>query len=793
MSRRQTRPKADRAASEAAPSDKGPAKVPAKIPAKTPAKTSTGKASPVVTPPAPEQTRLAVPAADDFAEAFARAARAIEARQFGEAETLLRELRPKAEGLARFHGLYGQALRNLGRADEAWDHVQTALALEPDNLLNGIYRGLIEIDRRDFTAAKATFETIVRRAPENSEHHRLLGLASKFTGDFTRAAEELQRAIDLAPKNIAIYRDLAALRDEQDQPAEAMATLDRGLAAIGPHRSLVESKIALLRRRGRHREAALWIESLIGANPPVGWLHYQLGLTLQSSDRNAANAQFARARELAPADMDFLVAHAESLNRTRSPNEAESLAEAYRLAQLRLEQPEKLAADARPLIGIFLRCADFDAIDKLGDFESLGRRFAAAGAETALHLMLSQVRAPEHRRLLIDWHRQCGENLVRAARASPLAPPASPPTVGRAKIRIGLMSSDLRDHPVGYFARPLVGRYDRSRFEVFGYSWYPRDADPLQRWFASRMDGFRCEPRIGMRDAAQLIANDRLDILFDLGGSTDLNKLAVLAWKPAPRVASWLAYPHSAGLSTIDRILVDPYLQPEDPALLLEKPFRLASSWVAFERPDLEPLLPIHPATPQERRGFVTFGTMNNPMKFNRELFAAWAQVMTRTPGSRFLFVRPEAAVAAFRDRVAAHFEANGVSRDRIVFAPVRGAHLAYYDQIDVALDAFPQTGGTTTCETLWMGVPAIALTGEAMFERLSYSNLANAGLPELSAPSVAAYVAKAVEVARDTAWRTGLRRTMRERLRAHPLGDGRAFTRDFENAATAWLDERAA
>ena len=772
MSRRQTRPRAP------APTAVAPA-----------TKTAAGKSKPAKTSAAPGKA-AATSASEDFTAAFDQAAQAIEARKFGEAETILRGCLPQASGQARFHGLYGQALRNLARSDEARVHIDAALKLEPDNLLNRIYLGLIEIDSRDYVAAKATFELIVRRAPDNSEHHRLLGLASKFAGDFARAGQELQRAIDLAPKNVAIYRDLAALRDEQDQPNEAMAALDRGLAAIGPHRALVESKIALLRRRGRHREAAAWIESLIAANAPVGWLHYQLGLTLQSFDRNGANAQFARARELAPDDTDFLVAHAESLNRTRAPHEAESLAEAYRLARLRLERGEKLAADARPLIGIFLRCADFDAIDRLGDFESLGRRFAATGAETALHLMLSQVRTPQHRRLLIDWHRQCGDNLVRAAQASPIAPPASPPVLGRAKIRIGLMSSDLRDHPVGYFAKPLVDRYDRSRFEFFGYSWYPRDPDPMQTWFAQRMDGFRCEPRLGLRDAAQLIANDRLDMLFDLGGSTDLNKLAVLAWKPAPRVASWLAYPHSAGLSTIDRILVDPYLQPEDPALLIEKPFKVASSWVAFERPDLEPLLPIHPATPQERRGFVTFGTMNNPMKFNRELFAAWAQAMLQTPGSRFLFVRPEGAVPAFRERVAANFEAHGVARERIFFAPVRGAHLPYYDQIDVALDAFPQTGGTTTCETLWMGVPTIALTGEAMFERLSYSNLANAGLAELSTPNVDAYVAKAVEVANDTAWRAELRRTMRERLRAHPLGDGHAFTRDFENAATAWMDE---
>jgi protein O-GlcNAc transferase len=488
--------------------------------------------------------------------------------------------------------------------------------------------------------------------------------------------------------------------------------------------------------------------------------------------------------------MRLLVAQADSLNRTRGPKEAENIANACALARERLETPGDLLRDSRVLFGLFIRNADFDAAARLGSFEELGEHYATNNHYASLHLLLAQARTPRHRRLLIDWHRRCGDVMIEAARRAPLAPPAAPATVGRAKIRVGLMSSDLRDHPVGHFVQPLARHYDRDRFEFHAYSWSTQPADAPQRWFAGQFDQFRHKAPVSERDAAQLIADDALDVLFDLGGSTDMNKLGALAWRPAPRIASWLGFPHSAGLGTIDRILVDPYLQPTDPALLVEKPLRLAHSWVVVDpiagaaRPAITPL------APSRRTGRITFGTMNNPCKYNPELFATWAEILRRTPGSRFLFVRPEGAVESFRANIGSLFESHGVARERIFFTPVRGLHLPHYNDIDVALDTFPQTGGTTTCETLWMGTPLVSRVGEGFFERLSYSNLANLGLCEFVAATRDDYVGLSIAIAQDEDRRQHLRATMRERFKAHPIGDGRGFARDFEQAVAAWMDE---
>jgi predicted O-linked N-acetylglucosamine transferase (SPINDLY family) len=166
----------------------------------------------------------------------------------------------------------------------------------------------------------------------------------------------------------------------------------------------------------------------------------------------------------------------------------------------------------------------------------------------------------------------------------------------------------------------------------------------------------------------------------------------------------------------------------------------------------------------------------------------AWAEIVARTPDSRFLFVRPEGAAPAFKHNMRRVFAEAGVAPERIGFLPAWGEHLQHYGRIDISLDTFPLTGGTTTCEALWMGVPVVSLRGEAVFERLSHSILTNAGLSGLSVDTAGAYVEAAVALAADPARCTQLRATLRETMRAGPLGQAQAFTRDFFDLA-----ERAA
>jgi predicted O-linked N-acetylglucosamine transferase (SPINDLY family) len=153
---------------------------------------------------------------------------------------------------------------------------------------------------------------------------------------------------------------------------------------------------------------------------------------------------------------------------------------------------------------------------------------------------------------------------------------------------------------------------------------------------------------------------------------------------------------------------------------------------------------------------------------------------VTAAAGGRFAFIRPESGAPSFRRHAIAEFAAAGVPEDRLVFHAVRGRHMPLYNEIDISLDTFPLTGGATTTESLWMGVPVVSLVGEAFFERLSYSILTNAGLGELCAFDLDAYVAAALRLAADRPRREALRRSLREQIRQGPLGRTEAFARNF-------------
>jgi predicted O-linked N-acetylglucosamine transferase (SPINDLY family) len=342
------------------------------------------------------------------------------------------------------------------------------------------------------------------------------------------------------------------------------------------------------------------------------------------------------------------------------------------------------------------------------------------------------------------------------------------------------MSSDLRHHPVTYFVLPIIEQYDRSRFELYCYSFYKGEADSVQKLIAESVDRFAMPRLLPDPEVASIIAADELDILFELGGTTNANRLEVMAYRPAPVQVSWLGYPHSAGLSTIDYLLVDPYLKPARPELMIEKPFEMPETWVSLGRLGFRDE-PIEPGLPEDGAGHITFGTLNSPYKFSAALMALWAAVLQRVDGSHMLFCRPEAGTAAFQRNVAAEFAKHGIAADRLDFIGVRGDHLRHYNRIDIALDTAPHTGGTTTCETLWMGVPAVTLVGDAFFERLAYSNLVNAGLGDLCTFTRDAYVDTAVALAMDRPRRRELRHGLRAQICDHPLGQTERFVANFQ------------
>jgi predicted O-linked N-acetylglucosamine transferase (SPINDLY family) len=360
-------------------------------------------------------------------------------------------------------------------------------------------------------------------------------------------------------------------------------------------------------------------------------------------------------------------------------------------------------------------------------------------------------------------------------------------SLGR-RLKVGYVSPDFRLHSVAHFLEPLFRSHDRDEVEVFCYSEVSAP-DAVTERFKRLAD--RWTTTVGMSDDALTdgIRNDGIDILVDLAGHTSRNRLPVFARKPAPVQVTWLGYPNTTGLGTIDYRLVDAVTDPEGDAdaFASEALVRLPGGFLCYgAREDA----PTPGPAPCLTTGSVTFGSFNNIAKLSGATLDVWARLLTRLPTARLLLKGKPFIEAATRTICLDRLAERGVAADRIelvAWLPER-AHLALYDGIDIALDPFPYNGTTTTCEALWMGVPVVTLRGDRHAGRVGASLLAQVGLSDLIADSVEAYVATAAALAGDPLRLSELRHSLRPRMAASPLCDAPAFARKVEAAyRTMW------
>ena len=674
----------------------------------------------------------------------------------------------------------GVTLRRLKRFDDAIKALRQAEKINPKNPSAISNRGNVHNDVRDGPSAVEAFTKLVRLQPTNHEFQRSLGRGHWYSGDYDKAMMRLNLAVKLKPDYVDAFLDIASVISEFRSFPEALPISDQALTVVPDSMRLCEARVITLRRSGRLRDAEAYLIQLQDRYNEEAWLHHQLGATISDYDRLRGNVHMERSVELDPGKFDYRLALIESLGRSRYGDEAQHLERAYLL----LKEGMTADLDLNPSVmkvamEIFVRVGDYEGVRQLGPFGEVGHKWAAAGRHTALFGLLGRVKSLDDARDLLAMHKHWGDSAIQRAQRTPIKRLESRPANG--KIRIGFMSSDLRHHPVAYFALPLFTQYDREKYEVYCYSFYEgAREDPLQKEISDNVDVFRWRKDITDRDAAQMIADDHLDILIELGGSTHMNKLGVTAYKPAPLVASWLGYPHSAGPTTIDHIVLDPHLCPPDQSLLIEKPLLMPATWLALAPQIFNDRQAITDGLPEDRTGFITFGTANNPHKYSKEMLAAWARIVRDVPDSRFEFIRPEGNTPSFRRNMEAVFSEAGVNADRLVFRSVRGVHMQYYNEVDITLDPFPLTGGTSTCEALWMGVPVVNLRGQALFERLSGSILTNVGLAHHIADSPEQYHEIALKLAANQAERRELRANLRQRMKDSPLGQTEAFARDF-------------
>ncbi len=343
------------------------------------------------------------------------------------------------------------------------------------------------------------------------------------------------------------------------------------------------------------------------------------------------------------------------------------------------------------------------------------------------------------------------------------------------KLRLGFVSADLCFHPVGVFLVRALENLDPIQAETICYCDGDRE-DAMTNRLRAAANGWRDVRALSDDQLSEQLRADEIDVAFDLAGHSGRNRLLMFARRPAPLQVTWIGYVGTTGLRSIDYLLADRFEVPEwaEP-YLAERVLRLPDDYVCYDPPADAP--PCN-ALPALERGYVTFGSLNNFSKITPAVVALWSDILRRVIGSRLLLKYSGLNAPSVARRVLDQFTAHGIDASRI---DLRGGgnheeFIRGYHDIDIALDPFPYSGGLTTCEALWMGVPVVTLPGETFAGRHALTHLSNAGLTETIADSFAGYVEIAVALANDLPRLAHWRSTMREQVAASPLCDGQRF-----------------
>jgi predicted O-linked N-acetylglucosamine transferase (SPINDLY family) len=667
---------------------------------------------------------------------------------------------------ASFHSNLGNVFQALGKLPEAVACHRRALELKPDyagahNNLGHVFQAQGMLDE-----AVACHRRALELKPDLANAHHSLGTALKEQGKLPEAVACYRRALELKPDYAEAHNNLGNVLKKQGKPDRAVACYCRALELKPDYAEAHHNLGNTFQAQGKLDEAVACYRRALESKPDYTGAHTNLGNVFQAQGKlDEAVACYRRALGLKP---DYAEAHSNLGNAFRAQGMLEEAVACHRRA-LELK-PDYAAAHSN--LG--------NAFEARGMLEE-----AVACYRRALELKPDYAAA--HSNLLFTLQFHAGATLAGLAQAhaeydrqhaAPLQAARGPYENVRdphRPLRLGFVSPDFRRHPVGFFLIQALENLDRGQCEVVCYSGGAIQDDLTMR-FRAAATTWRDVAGLTDEELAEQIVVDRIDILFDLAGHTSGSRLLAFARKPAPIQVTWIGYEGTTGLRAIDYILADRYtIPPGQEAGYRERVLRMPDGYVCYDPPATSPEVGPLPAA---QAGYVRFGSFNKLAKITPHVVGVWAKILGRVPQARLLLKYRGLDDSSVRGRYLDLFTAHGVDPGRLEFAPpsTHAEYLAAYRQVDIALDPFPFGGGATTCDALWMGVPVVTCPGETFASRHSLSHLTNAGLTETVARDLNEYVELAASLAGDWPRLAALRDSLRQRMAASPLCDGKRF-----------------
>lgn len=689
-------------------------------------------------------------------------------------------LESRARALAERHPASGFAWKMLWvslhkQGREALDVLRKVADLSPGDAAVLYNLGNAYADAGQIDQAMASYLGALEAKPDFAEAYHNLGAIHRDLGATDEAISCFRQALRIRPDYVAVLNKLGNILADQDKPGEAAACFQRAVEARPDDPESNNNLATCLIHLGRYADAKDACSRILGRQPHLADAHCNLGIALTALGQlDEAVGSYRRALQLRP---EFAEAYC---NLGIALTELGKFHEAAATLRRAIEINPALA-EAHCNLGNV--CKEFGQIDE-----------AIAEFRQALQITPSHTRALSSLLFVFNYlPGLCPDTVLAHARrfgelVSRRAPPTHPgwpndPDPDR-RLQVGLVSGDLCHHPVGYFIEGILAAAAKASGRIDFTAYYSHHAsdDVTDR---IRICCKRWRSVVGFSDAefVETVRSDGIDILIDLSGHSAHNRLAAFAWRPAPLQVTWLGYFATTGVAEMDYLLADPISLPERmEAQFTERIWRLPETRLCFTPPNEDVAAASLPAC---ANGHITFGCFNALAKMNDEVVKVWAKILSLVPGSRLFLKTKQLGDSPVRDDVVGRFAALGITEDRLILegASSRARYLAAYNDVDISLDPFPFPGGTTTVESLWMGVPVLTLCGENLVSRQGASLLTNAGLPEWVADDTDDYVRRAVSYAGDLEHLAQLRSQLRQRVLKSPIFDAARFVHHLEAA----------
>ena len=628
-------------------------------------------------------------------------------------------------------------LKQNGRINESLIASQKSVQLDLHDAeaRNNLGNTLKELGKLD--ESEASLRQAIELKPDFAEAHNNLGVTLKAQGKLNEAEVSYRQAIVLKPNYAEAHSNLGVTLEAQGKLKESEASLRQAIA-LKPNYAEGHNNLGnILKEQGKLDESEASLRQAIELKPDFAEAHNNLGVTLKAQGKlNEAEVSCRQAIKLKP---DYAKAYNHLgviLQKLGRLNEAEA---SYRQAM-------KLKPDY------------------------------AEAHSNLLFLYSGFMYESSH---YLKKAREYGQQIAKSV----VSKYSTWLCVGNTKIlRVGMVSGDLKNHPVGYFLEEFLNQLDEFDFELYAYTTQSNEDDLTLRI----KPGFtRWKSLVGISDvdAADHIYNDGIHILIDLSGHTAQNRLPIFAWKPAPVQISWLGYFASTGVAEIDYILGDPYVTPTEEANhFSEKIWQLPESYICFTEPEVDIDVVSLPALDKKK---VTFGCFNKIARITDPVVRVWSEILHAVPTAVLFLKDKNFEVESIRESFYDRFKVNGIQKDRLILEgqSPRSKYLAAYNRVDIALSPFPYGGGTTSAEGLWMGVPVITMQGNHFLSHLGESIANNTGLSDWIAVDEEDYVAKAIAFSTDLEGLEKLRSRLRAQVLSRPLFDAEGFANHFKNA----------